>query len=160
VSEDADTTPAPRRRVSWRPTVAWAWAVGKWLVASAVATTTTIIAASDWVRDHVTETELNERLKPVDDNAKALLDRVLADEETRRVLAAQLEAARKDADRARRDLWWAWWWYTGDKAAELERDPRKRDRAANEARDRFEGYAREGMPLEEAYRRALRRGVP
>jgi hypothetical protein len=49
----------------------------------------------------------------------------------------------------------AYWWLVGDKAAELERDRRRRAEAAREARERFLRYVAEGQSLDEAYRHAL-----
>jgi hypothetical protein len=53
-----------------------------------------------------------------------------------------------------------YWWLVGDKAAQLERDRRRRSQAARDARERFLRYVREGESLEEAYRHALPSSVP
>lgn len=166
MSEDLPTTPAPPRSLSSfvRSAVQFVDVI-KWAATTLAAVCASLFSANAWIENNVvTEAELAQvlaqRLKPVDDNAKALLERVLSDEEARRAAGVVIEAQSKDLDRQRLDLWWSWWWFTGIQAAELERDKRKADRAAAVARDRFEEYARQGMPLEEAFRRALRRGMP
>ncbi len=61
------------------------------------------------------------------------------------------------------DLYELYWYYVGDKAAELELDPRRRAEEANEARDRFERYVKDSdgkISYEEAFRRSLRSRFP
>lgn len=91
---------------------------------------------------------------------RAILDALADETEARRALGAQLERERQRADADRDALLWLYTIRVGEKAAELEPDARKRARAADRARDRFEGYYREGMSAEDAFRRALGGGVP
>lgn len=164
MSSDRPTDPAPKRG-SFRPSpsqLAQLYSLAKWAVSTGAAVVTALLSASAWVENHVTQQELEERLKPVDANAAALLDRLAAETGERRALGAELEAQRKELDRTRLDLQWSWWWFTGIRQAELEhsKDPRKVQRAAEAARDRFDAYVRQGMTFEEAHRRAVRRGLP
>lgn len=62
---------------------------------------------------------------------------------------------RTECSRTRTELQEAYWWMVGDKAAELERDPRKRAAAARDARDQFLKYVSEGQSLDKAYQYAL-----
>lgn len=163
MSSDRPTDPASRRLPSLRsviPTVRQYVDFVKWAATTLATVGASLFAANAWIENHVTEQELEQRLKPLAANEAALLERVIADAEERRQLGSKLEAQRVELDRTRQDLWWSWWWFTGIRASELEHDPRKRKQAADRARDRFEGYAREGMALEEAHRRALGRGIP
>lgn len=123
---------------------------------------TTVLAANAWIQNHVTQQELDDRMKPVDANAAALFNKLADEQAERRALGAQLEATRRELDRTRTDLQWSWWWFTGIRQAEIEhvRDQRKVQAAADAARDRFDGYVRQGMTFEEAHRRAVRRGFP
>lgn len=143
----------PPRRSSLRPSPAQVVGGIKWAASTLIAIGSTLIAMYRWVDSHATEAEVQERLEPI-------LNRLADEESERRTLAAELEKARQDAERTRQAVWWFYWYRVGEKAAELERDPDRRSRVAGRARDRFEGYYQSGLPAEEAFRRALDRGLP
>lgn len=143
----------PPRRSSLRPSPAQVLGGIKWFASTMIAIGSTLIATYRWIDDHATEAEVDAKIGP-------LLDRLADEEGARRALAAELAAARAEAERTRQAVWWAYWWRVGEKAAELERSPERRSQAARRARDRFEGYYQQGLSAEDAYRRALDRGLP
>lgn len=148
----AEPSDPPPKRSSLRPSPAQVLGGIKWAATTLIAIGSTLIAMYRWVDEHATEAEVAAQIAP-------LLDRLADAEAERRAQAAALERTRQDLERTRQAVWWAYWARVGEKAAELERDPQKRSRAASRARERFESYSA-AMPIDEAYRRALDRGMP
>lgn len=153
MSEDLPTTPAPKRR-SLSPEAAakifgTVKEAGKLLVTIGGA----CIALYRWI-----ETRADKGY--VDQRDKVCLDALADEAEARRAQGVELDRQRAEKDELRRALLESYLRDVGEKAAEIEPDARKRARVAERARDRFEGYFREGMPMDEAFRRALARGVP
>lgn len=146
------TDSLPPRR-SLRPSPEKVWAGVKFAATVLATVGGTLLAFYKWVESHVTEAELAAHEAP-------LLERLGQEEAARHALAAEIEKQRQEAERDRRALFELFWIDVGVKAAELQPDARKKARSADHARDRFEEDFRRGTPLEEAYRRALARGMP
>ncbi len=135
----------------------------KWLVTSAISIAAALITTYKWVDKHATEEEVVAMIRQHDADQvahKALLDSLANQAALAFEHGKQLAQAQEQAKRDREALFWAYWVLVGDKASELEQDPRKRRRTAEETRDRFEAYYRQGFALADAFRRALKTPVP
>lgn len=136
---------------------------GKWLITSTISVVAALITTLKWVDKHATDDEVRDAVADHDRDAAAhhdLADRVIKQAEASREMAERLARAEEAARHDHEAVYWAWWVMVGDKAAELERDGRKRQLAAVEARDRYDAYFRQGMSPQEAFRRALRTPLP
>lgn len=134
----------------------------KFAVTSVIAAGTALFAAQRWIDAYATDAEL----KAHDDNPTAhqaitqdFADRIIKQAQRATELSEEVHRLEVQRQQDHQALYWSLWWRVGEKAAEVA-DPRKRQRAADDARDRFDAHLGRGMPLEEAYRRALGQGVP
>lgn len=129
-----------------------------WVVAVVTPIAGAFLAVRAIVDSYATDKEVSGEVAKHDASPAAhpaLQGRLARLEENERNASEATGALGDQARRVEAALFWIYWQRAGEKGAEDEPDRRLRARAAREARARFEGYYREGLPLEEAFRRAV-----